>query len=169
MNIRKIEQTDITWVAQVFTNLWGSTRMISRGKLVELESLEGFIAEERKDFGENPRSKEEGRKVGLITYVVTGQECEIMSINSLTPGKGIGSQLLVAVEQIAKEKGCKKLVVITTNDNTKAVEFYKKNGFTIAVVRKNIMDEYRKLKPEIPLTGVDGISITDEIELQKEI
>lgn len=157
MTIRPVSSSDTSWVSQALTNLWGSTKMVTRGKLLDVAKMPGFIAEE------------EGRKVGLITYVIADQECEIMSINSLTPGKGIGSKLLTAVEQIAKGKGCTKLIVITTNDNAKAVEFYKKNGFTIALVRKNIMNEYRKLKPEIPLTGIDGIPLTDEIELEKAI
>lgn len=157
MTIRPITSPDNSWVTQALTNLWGSTQMVSRGKLLELSGLEGFIAEE------------DNRKVGLATYLVDNDTCEITSINALTPGKGIGTALIEKVTEIAKEKRCKTLVVITTNDNPQAVQFYEKNGFTITIVRKNIMDEYRKLKPGIPLIGNDGIPLTDEIELQKNI
>jgi hypothetical protein len=40
-------------------------------------------------------------------------------------------------------------------------------GFTLAAVHKGALNESRKLKPEIPLFGIDGIPITDEIELEK--
>lgn len=157
MTIYPIEEKDREWVKQALVNLWGSEEMVSRGKLIQLNDLPGFIAEE------------DGRKVGLVTCRIEGQKCEIVSINSLTPGKGIGNMLLGKVEETAEESGCKKLVVITTNDNQKALVFYEKNGFTITLVRKDIMEEYRKLKPEIPLMGIDGILLTDEIELEKTI
>lgn len=157
MTVRQLTSTDTPWVTQALTNLWGSTQMVSRGKLIDLTTLDGFIAEDN------------GRNIGLITYKIENTECEITSINALTPGKGIGHALLEEVEKIAKEKGVRQLVVITTNDNPKAVAFYEKNGFAITAVRKNIMDAYRKLKPEIPLVGNDGIPLTDEIELQKTI
>lgn len=157
MTIHPITPTDSPWVSQALTNLWGSLQMVSRGKLVSFVGLPGFIAQEN------------GRKIGLITYKIESLECEIVTINALIPRKGIGSMLLSKVEEIAKEKGCTHLLVITTNDNPQAVKFYEKSGFTVVAVRKNIMDEYRKLKPEIPLIGNNGVPLTDEIELQKAI
>ncbi len=56
--------------------------------------------------------------------------------------------------------------MITTNDNTPAIRFYQKRGFSLVAVHRNAIAESRKLKPEIPLAGVDGIPIRDEIELE---
>lgn len=76
------------------------------------------------------------------------------------------SKIYGEVEKIAKEQNCLRVTVVTTNDNTKALHFYQKRGFVISVLYKNIMEEERKLKPEIPLTGEDGIPLRDEIELE---
>jgi hypothetical protein len=56
--------------------------------------------------------------------------------------------------------------LITTNDNLDALRFYQKRGFRIAGVRPNALDLSRRIKPEIPLVGEDGIPLRDEIELE---
>ena len=56
--------------------------------------------------------------------------------------------------------------LITTNDNVGAIGFYQVIGMTIARVGINAMEEARKLKPDIPLTGEKGIPIRDEIEFE---
>jgi len=55
---------------------------------------------------------------------------------------------------------------MTTNDNTAALRFYQKWGFLLVAVHRNAVEQARKLKPEIPLTGIDGIPLRDEIELE---
>jgi SAM-dependent methyltransferase len=47
-----------------------------------------------------------------------------------------------------------------------ALGFYQKRGFVIAAVYPDSLKESRRLKPEIPLTGLDGIPLRDEIELE---
>ena len=56
--------------------------------------------------------------------------------------------------------------MITTNDNRRAISFYQKYGFTIAAIHHNALEESRKLKPSIPITGIDGIPLKDEIEME---
>lgn len=155
--IRPLDAKDEAWVQQAATTLWGSTRMVSRGRLWDMTKLPGFITES------------ETRPVGLLTYQKEGDKVELVSLNALTPGKGIGTALIEELKTKAKEMGCEKIIVITTNDNTKALHFYQKRGFVIATVRINEMEHARKLKPEIPLIGDDGIPLRDEIELELAI
>lgn len=42
---------------------------------------------------------------GLVTYVLRDKEVEIISPDSLIGNSGIGSRLLLAVEQIGKARG----------------------------------------------------------------
>ncbi len=51
-------------------------------------------------------------------------------------------------------------------DNMNALRFYQKRRFRLIAVFPNALEESRKLKPEIPLTGIDGIPLRDEIELE---
>ena len=74
--------------------------------------------------------------------------------------------LIDAVKEIAAAAGCKRIWLITTNDNTAALRFYQKYGLALVAVHRNAVEASRRLKPEIPLTGNDGIPIRDEIELE---
>jgi hypothetical protein len=65
---------------------------------------------------------------------------------------------------LAGYANCKRL--ITTNDNLNALRFYQKRGLALVAVHRNALEESRRIKPEIPLIGSDGIPLRDEIELE---
>jgi ribosomal protein S18 acetylase RimI-like enzyme len=152
--IRPLIKDDKAWVISLLTEHWGSARSVSRGRVYQANELPGFIAV-LKD-----------KPVGLITYNIDGKECEITTMNSEVERKGIGSALVDTVKIIAVTAGCKRLWLITTNDNTKALRFWQKRGFQLVAVYPNAIAQDRWLKPEIPLTGNDGIPIRDEIEME---
>ncbi len=152
--IRRINKNDRDWIIQVLREWWAGPTIVTRGKVHEADKLPGFVA------------ADEGIKAGLITYEIVGKECEIVSMNSLAEGKGVGSALIDAVRKVAAKAGCKRLWLITSNDNTKALRFYQKRGFHLVAVHRGAIDRLRRLKPEIPLTGNDGIPIRDEIEME---
>jgi ribosomal protein S18 acetylase RimI-like enzyme len=106
--------------------------------------------------------------VGLVTYLIDGKECEIVTINAFAEGEGlgVGTALIEAVRESAAEAGCARLWLITTNDNTEAIRFYQRRGFALAAVHRNAVAASRRLKPEIPLIGLHDIPIRDEIELE---
>ncbi len=87
-------------------------------------------------------------------------------MNSLLEGRGIGSALVEAVIKVAVNASCKRIWLITTNDNLTALRFWQKRGFSLVAVHRNAIEESRRLKPEIPLKGEHGIPIKDEIELE---
>jgi len=109
---------------------------------------------------------QEGEKVGLVTYNIEGESCEVVTIDSIRPSSGVGTALIEAVRDIAIKSRCKRLWLITTNDNLNALRFYQKRGFVLVAVHRNALDVSRKLKPEISLIGDDGIPLRDEIELE---
>ena len=133
---------------------WGSVTQVRRGRAYRADELPGFAA------------IQDDKPAGLITYNINGEQCEITSLNSLVEGVGIGTGLIDAVKNAANSSKCKRLWLITTNDNTPALRLYQKRGFLLVAVYPNALEESRKLKPEIPLTGIDGIPIRDEIELE---
>ena len=152
--IRPATKEDRNWVAQFMEEQWGSTRMVSRGRVYLPHLLPGFIA------------VQDGKSVGLLTYQVEGDECEIVTLASAVEKQGIGSALIETTKQAAIAEGVKRLWLVTTNDNMPALHFYQKRGFQLAALYKNALEASRKLKPEIPLYGFDGIPIRDEIELE---
>jgi len=154
VQIRSIQEKDREWLEEFLSTQWGSTDVVTRGKKHNALAIPGFIA------------MQDGKPIGVITYVIEKEECEIITLNSMIEGKGIGSQLIDAVKKIAQEHNCKRLWLIETNDNTHALHFYQKRGFHLVAVYPNAVEESRKIKPEIPLIGNDDISIRDELELE---
>ena len=115
-------------------------------------------------------AERDGRLVGVLTYVVRGAECEVLTLQADERRKGVGSALIAEIRQIARRAGCTRLWLITTNDNVDALRFYQRRGFRLAALHPGAVDDSRmRLKPEIPEVGDHGIPIRDELELEQEI
>lgn len=154
MIFQKINTHNRKKVNQFIEEQWFSTDMVIRGKIVDMTSVDGFFIEQG------------GNIAALITYIINGGICEITSLNSLIEGKGIGSSLVEDVIASAKKHKCKKIIVVTTNDNIGAIRFYQKRGFEIARLYRNSLNKARELKPSIPLIGDNGIPLMHEIEFE---
>ena len=152
--IRPVEEGDRPWIDGLLRKRWSGETVVTRGKVHRPEALPGFVA----FAGEE--------KAGLLTYRIEGKEGEIVTLDSLEPGRGIGTALLDAFLASAREEGLERVWIVTTNDNTKALRFYQMRGFVLVSVHRDALERSRKLKPEIPLTGLDGIPLRDEIELE---
>jgi RimJ/RimL family protein N-acetyltransferase len=79
----------------------------------------------------------------------------------------VGGALLEAMAERARQEGARRLWLVTTNDNIRAIRFYQKRGWDICALHRDAVAQSRKLKPQIPLTGEDGIPIRHEIEFEK--
>jgi GNAT superfamily N-acetyltransferase len=113
---------------------------------------------------------DEGRLLGLLTYIVDGDRCEILTLQAAERWRGAGTALIEEVERIAIEAGCNRLWLITTNDNVDGLRFYQRRGFRLVKLHEGAVDRSRaSLKPEIPEIGERGIPLRDELELQKEL
>lgn len=150
-----LEEKDRENVNKILINEWEATDIIIRGKVIDGTKLDGFIALRNDEI------------IGLITYMIESNECEICSLNSFIENKGIGTALINKVKEYAKKNNCTRVKLVTTNDNIRGLEFYQKRGFTFSNLFKNSIEEYsRKLKPQIPLYADNGLPIRDEIELE---
>lgn len=154
VSISPIGDQDRPWIARFTEEHWGADLMVAHGMRLYISQQEGFVAHLA------------GQVVGLVTYRITGNECEITSLDSLQEGLGVGTRLIDAVKEASRRAGCSRLFLITTNDNTHALRFYQRRGFRLFALYRNAVEESRKIKPEIPFVGNDGIPIRDEIELE---
>lgn len=152
--IREINTGDKAWIVKFITNHWGSHIIISRRKRYSVEKLQGFVAIQEND------------SVGLITLTIENQECQIITLDTKIKNVGIGTSLLNRAIEYASQYRCRRVWLLTTNDNTPALRFYQIRGFRLKAVYCNEIEFSRKLKPEIPLYGIDSIPIRDEIELE---
>lgn len=112
---------------------------------------------------------EDNTVVGVILYDVCNAECEIVALISYKENRGIGADLIRSVVNVARAEMCTRVWLITTNDNTHAIRYYQKRGFILKCVYINAIEAARKLKPEIPLQGNDGIAILHEFEFELKV
>jgi ribosomal protein S18 acetylase RimI-like enzyme len=131
--------------------------MVAHGRIYYPADLPGFVA------------LVDGEPTGLLTFEIVGTECEVVLIDSGTKGAGIGSALIDAVKHMARDAGCARLWLVTTNDNLDALRFYQRRSFVLCALRPDAIKDSRRLKPEIPLTGDFGIPLRDELELEIEL
>ena len=155
--ISEISLDDKDLVSKLISNHWGSIFVISKGYKHNAAELPGFICRRNNDM------------VGLITYNISDNECEIVTLNCEINNKGIVTELINKVIKIAKLNNCRKVWLVTTNDNINAIKFYQKWGFEWIGFHKDAIQESRKLKPEIPELGIDNIPIKHEIEFEYKL
>jgi ribosomal protein S18 acetylase RimI-like enzyme len=152
--IRNVEPSDGEWVRAFLMKHFGSTRVVTRGCMHHADKLPGLIAL----YNGEPRA--------LLTYSHGSDELEVVTLHAATPGLGLGSRLLTAARGLASDLGCRRMWLITTNDNEPAIRFYTRCGMRLAAIHRGAIAESRKLKPEISLFGVGGRPIEDEVEFE---
>jgi len=155
--IRPVDDSDRDFIRGFIAERWGSEMVIVHETIYYPAELPGFICELS------------GKLSGLITYRIDKSACEIVSLDSLVEGRGIGTALIEWVAETASEAQCDTLWLVTTNDNLRALGFYQKHGFHLVMVVPDAVTRSRQRKPEIPRIGENGIPITDEIVLTRMI
>jgi ribosomal protein S18 acetylase RimI-like enzyme len=155
IDVRPLTAEDRSWAVQIETESWGEPVVARLGELVDLTGLPGFVA------------FLDGRRAGLVSYALRGDECEVVTIRSLREGHGIGRALLDAVRDAAIEGGYRRLWLITTNNNLRALELYQRWGMDIVALHRHAVSDARsRIKPSIPDRDAKGIPIAHELELE---
>lgn len=149
-----IKNSDREELAEFVKRYWHSTVVMSRGKKFYPHKEQGFL--ERRD----------GKVAGLLTFHVEDDAMEILTLNSTLEGERIGSSLMLDAIDHARATGCKRICLTTTNDRLRAIGFYQRLGFRMVALNLGVVDEARKAKPEIPLTGERGVPIHDEVVME---
>jgi ribosomal protein S18 acetylase RimI-like enzyme len=141
------------WANALVADRWGPV-VVSRGRVYRPAELPGFVASVDGDLG------------GAATYALDDGSCELVTIDSIVEGRGVGTALLEAVRGAARAAGCARLWLITTNDNLRALRFYQRRGFVLVALHAGAIEAARRVKPSIAELGNDGIPIRDELELE---
>jgi GNAT superfamily N-acetyltransferase len=160
--VRPLQPGDAPWVARHIAEQWGAEVVVAHGACYRPAELPGFVAQAA---GALPAAGD-APAVGLLTYHIEADACEIVTLDSQREGHGIGTALIEAAKAAARRTGCRRLWLMTTNDNMHALRFYQRRGFVLAALHRDAVAAARAIKPEIPLFGNDDIPIRDEIELE---
>jgi ribosomal protein S18 acetylase RimI-like enzyme len=154
IEIRPKADADQAFVQSELVKHWCTTTIWSVDRRYEADQLPAFIA------------WLDGHRVGHITLGFDPGECEVVTLSATVEGKGIATMLLDAAAVEARQRGAKRLRLTTTNDNLRALAMYQKRGWKLIALHKGMIDRYRERVPAIPLIGLNGIPLHDEIELE---
>lgn len=159
IGVRPVEPRDLEWLQEDCKRFWGGTRISSLGKWYDIDALPAFVAQ----IGDE--------RVGLLTYtpMERGGPSEIITLTARLEDAGVASALMAAHERAAREAGCSRLLLTTSNDNLRAIGFYQKRGWNLVAVHPGAIDDARRVEPGIPTIGKHGIPLRDELELGKPL
>ena len=105
--------------------------------------------------------------VGLASYAREGDAVNLVMLNVLLrwQGRGVGRELVAAVNELARAEGAKRVIAATSNDDLLALGFYQRLGFTITeVLVGKLVEHHGKAEP-----GFSGIPVRDEIHLELQL
>jgi ribosomal protein S18 acetylase RimI-like enzyme len=152
---RPYEPGDRRWAEGLLEEHMGSSRVARLGEVIEAADLPGLVAER------------EGERLGLLTWILDGDQLEVLSLHCRVENVGAGSALLEAATELAIGRGCRRLWLLTTNDNLRALGFYQRRGLRLCALHAGAVERDRALKPEIPEVNPDnGIPLRDLLELE---
>jgi GNAT superfamily N-acetyltransferase len=158
IRVRPMELADRPWVNRLLEDAFADATVARKGVLIDASVLPGFVATEG------------GRPVGFLTYDAAHGECEVVAIISVEEGRGIGRPLMDAAHEHAVAAGCRRLWVVTTNDNTRTFRFYQLWGWacapSTATAYRHGVRRSRRVKPALPERGADGILLEHELEFE---
>src|SRR4051812_33014648 len=123
--IRPIADQDRARFAKTVAMDWGSTRMATRGRLIDVSRAPGFVAENADEW------------LGYAAYDIAGPAMEIVALESHAAGQGVGAALLATCAAVAAQAGLSRVWLITTNDNIDALRFYERRGFVLIAVHRD--------------------------------
>ena len=133
---------------------WSGGTIFVRGKLLSPPDVEAFGV------------YLDGKLQGIATWCIQEGTLYLLTMDNITNRRGVSTALMRAVMQMGREMGLPFMRALLTNDNSPGFRFYQKRGFRIVAVHPGIVDMMRQLKPSIPESGIDGIPMRDEIEME---
>lgn len=152
-----MQDCDRADVAAFIETHWHGAKVMSQGRAFLPHEESGFVR------------RRDGQIIGLLTYRIEDGSMEILTLNSTIKGEGIGTALMLQAIDKARQHGCGRIYLTTTNDALRAIRFYQRFGFRMTMIHVGRVDEARKTKPGIPMTGEAGIGIHDEIVMELAI
>ena len=91
---------------------------------------------------------------------------EVVAISTTRPRSGVGRALMERCFAEARATACRRVWVVTTNNNVAAIAFYQHVGLDLLALHRNAVRASRKLKPTIPVRDAEGVRIDHELEFE---
>jgi ribosomal protein S18 acetylase RimI-like enzyme len=154
LSVRALQPEDRDWLRQTHASVWGSVLVARKGELLDVSTFPGFVV------------ISDGDRVGVAVFCVRGEEYEVVSIWAVTEGVGVGRALMQRCFEDARARRCRRVWLMTTNNNVRAISFYQRLGMDLCAFYRDGVAAARRLKPSIPLRDQFGVGIDHELEFE---
>ena len=154
MSVRGAGSADAAWVLESLKGAWGSVHVARRGELLDASAFPALVAEL------------DGARVGLLVLAVRAEDCEVVSLTTDVRRRGVGRALIQRCIEVARDAGCRRLTLTTTDNNTAAIAFYHRLGLARIAVRPDGVAASRRIKPSIPMYDEHGRAIAGEVDFE---
>jgi ribosomal protein S18 acetylase RimI-like enzyme len=155
--VREVQSSEGEWLETTLRERWPHELLVGRGRVREPSELLALVA------------IRDDERIGLLTYVIEEDVAELVTLDALRPGSGIGARLIGGLASSARNAGTRALRVMVTNDNVRGLRYYQRLGFHLTALRVGAIERLRPHRDWIPRTGQDDIPIRDEIELELDL
>lgn len=138
MHVELAAPADIPALADLLTVLFTQEVEFVPDRAAQIRGLSRIV--ENPEIGCILVARQQDRIVGMVNQLYTvstalGERVAILEDMVVSPsarGGGIGTQLLQAAIEHARNVGCKRITLLTDQSNAIAQQFYAKQGFSIS-------------------------------------
>lgn len=148
MEIAIAEINDIPKLCALLKYLFAQEVEFKANDKLQAQGLASIISDS--EIGNIIVAREANDIIGMVNLLYTVSTAlggrvailEDMVVNPAVRSKGIGSELLLYSVELAQQKGCQRITLLTDFDNENAHRFYQKHGFdrsSMTVFRKSLI------------------------------
>lgn len=145
MIVEPLSGPDDEWVHDTLARLWGGEPLVSASGAHYVADLIGLKAVD-----------DDGAQ-GFCHYRIDEGALELVTLAVTGSAKGVGTFLMDAALDAAREAGCRKVWLVTTSDNARAIAFYERMGFERTGVMEGWLARVREFKPDLDVPDHDGL------------
>ncbi len=135
MILTKAKQSDIEGLVELLTNLFEQEKEFQPNPDLQRKALSRIIL--NSEVGVILVAKVDQKILGMLNLLFTQSTAlgsrvailEDMIVSADSRGMGVGSLLIDFAIEEASNLGCKRITLLTDNDNIGAQSFYEKKGF----------------------------------------
>lgn len=157
LRISRIKAGDHETVRRFISGRYGAARLPSGAGNPDALNLPGFMGEAQ------------GECAGIACFAIEGEQCQLVFLDSLHPGRGHGGALLQSVIAHARAEGCTHLIAYAGNNNLRGLAFLQKREFAISALLPGRLTEWRAANPGAIAPGDPAIAARDLLELVTRI
>lgn len=149
MEITQARAEDIAELARLLGVLLSQEAEFEANPEVQQRGLEQIIR--NPEVGHILLARSDGKIIGMVNLLYTvstalGERVAILEDMVVLPearGRGVGSSLIENAIELAKKSGCRRITVLSDEDNASAHRFYQRHGFHPSTMKvfRNLLDQ----------------------------